>query len=305
MKRYLVAFAVVGIAVLAACGVMNQQAPPAPVELTGGQAGLTYNPQAGGEAANRDQTIALQPVQERIVLKNAMLTLVVEDAEASLQAITQLAETMGGWVVSSNSSKAVTPAGREVIQGTINIRVPSARFNEAVSQIKVGALSVDSENVTGQDVTQEYVDLSSQLNNLQAAEAQLQAIMEGARNTDDVLTVYNELVRVRGEIETTQGRIRYYDESAAFSSISANLIPEAIETPIQVAGWSPGRTAENALATLINILRSIADLLITVLVLVVPLVLIFGIPGFLLYRTLARRGIITMQSGSNDLPPDK
>lgn len=309
MNRYIALFTALGIVLLAACGIVNQQQPDmrlAPVEVVS-ESGV-----ANSETLNRDQTAAVQTVEQRIVLKNASLTLVVSDAETAIQSITALAETMGGWVVTSNSSKAVTPAGREVIQGAISIRVPSARFNEAVSQIKVGALSVDSENVTGQDVTQDYVDLTSQLNNLSAAETQLQAIMEGARNTDDVLTVYNELVRVRGEIETTQGRIRYYEESAAFSSITANLIPEAIETPIQIAGWSPGRTAENALASLVNVLRFAADLLISLALFIVPLILIFGVPGWFIYRTLARRGIITslmaqrnMRSTPDNTPPDE
>lgn len=298
MRRCTALFAIVGMILLAACGVMGQ--PPAAREVVLAPIPPDTDGAANdGELLYQDQTVAIEPVQNRIVLKNASLTLIVDDAQASLQTITQLAETVGGWVVTSNTSKTTTRAGVEVTQGAITIRVPAASFNDAVNQIKAGVISVDQENVTGQDVTQDYVDLTSQLGNLNAAEAQLQSIMENARNTDDVLTIYNELVRVRGEIETTQGRIRYYEESAAFSSITASLIPEAIETPIQIAGWSPGRTAENALASLINILRFAADLLITVAILIVPLVLIFIVPAWLIYRTMKRRGIIPMRPAAN------
>jgi hypothetical protein len=300
MSRYTaLLFAIVGIILLAACGMRGQESAPLAPEVELAYALIPND----GDAQVQDQTLALQPAETRIVLKNASLTLVVDDAQASLQSITQLAETVGGWVVTSNTSKTTTRAGVEVAQGAITIRVPADNLNDVLSQIKAGAISVDQENVTGQDVTQDYIDLTSQLGNLNAAEAQLQSIMEDANRTEDVLAVYNDLVRIRGEIETTQGRIRYYEESAAYSSISVILTPQALETTIQIAGWSPGRTAENALASLINILRWSADLLITVAILVIPLLLIFGIPVWLIYRTLKRRGIIVMRPAHNQAQP--
>jgi hypothetical protein len=302
MIRYRALWIGLSLLLLAACG-LGAQAPNEPeasvnqLAPAGVSDGIIAEEQSGLQLAS-----AVQPVQERIVLKNASLSLTVDDATLSINQIAQLAEALGGWVVSSNTSKISRSSG-DVIQGTITIRVPSASFEDALSQIKANATSVDTESVTGQDVTQEYTDLTSQLNNLRAAETQLQAIMENARTTNDVLTIYNELVRVRGEIETTQGRIRYYEESAAFSSISANLVPPSVDAPIQIAGWSPGRTAESALAALVNILRLIVDVLITLLILVVPLVVIFVIPGWLIARILTRRGIIRRPISVSPVPP--
>ena len=303
MLRYLAVLGVFGVLALAACGTLadRQQQQPASLPSEANETTVDGN-FANTSLESQDQTTAIEPVQARIVLKNASLTLVVDDAGIVLNQIAQLAEGSGGWVVTSNTSKIATSSGAEVTQGTITVRVPAEKLTDTLNQIKSSALSVESENVTGQDVTQDYVDLTSQLGNLKAAETQLQTIMDGARNTEDVLSIYNELVRVRGEIDTTQGRIRYYDESSAYSSISVNLIPQAIETPIQIAGWSPGRTAENALAALINVLRLAADLLITLAILVLPLVLIFGVPGWFIYRTLARRGIIAVKAAPNVTP---
>lgn len=230
-----------------------------------------------------------QEPSNRIILKSASLRLVVDAAESSLASIVSMAEEMGGWVVTSSTSMVTTPAGQQVAQGSITIRVPSDKLDEALSQIKSGAGKVEYENISGQDVTQEYVDLTSRLTNLEAAETQLRSIMEDARRTEDVLTVYNQLVNTRGEIERIRGQIQYYDEASAYSSISVDLIPTAIETPIQIAGWSPGRTVENALASLVNILQGAADLLITVVVLVIPLALVVLLPLWFIRRTLRRR----------------
>lgn len=228
------------------------------------------------------------PDQQRIILRSATLSIVVNDPASTLSSISGIADEMGGWVVNSNTSRVVMESGEEVQRGSITIRVPAERLDEALERIKSGAGSVKSENVTGQDVTQEYTDLTSQLVNLEAAEKQLRSIMEQAEKTEDVLSVYNELVRVRGEIETTRGRIQYYDQAAAFSSISVDVIPKAIESPIQIAGWSPGRTAEEAIAALISILRSLADVLIVLVIVGVPLALVVGIPAWFIYRVLRR-----------------
>lgn len=220
----------------------------------------------------------------RVILKTATLSLTVEDAEASLAAVAAMAEEMGGWVVSSNTSMMTTPAGQEVARGMITVRVPADRLDEALAQIKSGGGEVDSETVTGEDVTAQYVDLSSRLTNLEAAEEQLRTILDEARRTEDVMSVFNQLVTVRGEIEILRGQLRYYDQAAAFSSITVSLTPKAIEDPIQIAGWSPVRTAENALATLVNLLQGIADFIISALIIVGPLLLVIGLPVWWLRR---------------------
>jgi hypothetical protein len=282
--------------------------PPAP---SGQQSqSFAYAPQDGAPASGDDSLIvqneisdvSVQPAQDRIVLKSASLSLVVDAAADMLADITSMAEGMGGWVVTSNSYEATTSSGEEVTRASITIRVPAERFNETLDSIKGSAVSVESENVTGQDVTQQYVDLTSRLHNLEAAETQLQAIMETARRTEDVLTVHNELVRVRGEIEVIRGQINYYEESAAFSSITLDLIPSALKTPIQIVGWSPEGTARNALNALLNVLRFIVDAAITIVVLVAPLVLLVGIPGWLLYRTGRRRGWLRSKPVTPEIP---
>ncbi|MCC7450674.1 MAG: DUF4349 domain-containing protein, partial [Anaerolineae bacterium] len=104
--------------------------------------------------------------QDRIVLKNAIISIVVGNPAESLTAINKMATDMGGWVVSSTTSQ--TKSGVSAAQASIVIRVPADRLNEALERIKAGVVSVESENVTGQDVTQQYTDLTSQLTNLEA-----------------------------------------------------------------------------------------------------------------------------------------
>ena len=233
-----------------------------------------------------------QVQQERLVIYNANLALVVDDPVESLDTISDLARSIGGFVVSSNlyeSSYRVGDEYRPVHEANITIRVPAERLDEALDQLKDLAVEVDSESISGQDVTQEYTDLASRLRNLESAEAQLMQIMDGAVKTEDVLAVYNELVAVQGQIEVIKGQMQYFEQSARLSSVSVQLIPNIANEPIDVSGWQPLVVARESLENLVRGLQFAVDLLIRGVICLGPVVLIFGVPGYLGLRALIRR----------------
>jgi hypothetical protein len=227
---------------------------------------------------------------DRLVIKNASLSLVVKDPTESVNHITALAEGLGGFVVNSNVYQYSTDAsGNKIMSASITIRVPAAKLGEALSQLKGMAVEVQNENISGEDVTAQYTDLESQLKNLEAAEAQLQKILEKATRTEDVLNVFNQLTMIRGQIEQVKGQMKYYSESAAMSLISLSLIPDALSQPIEVGGWKPEGVAKEALEALVRALQNIATGLIWAGVYLLPLALVFGVPGFLIIRLALRR----------------
>lgn len=240
---------------------------------------------------------------QRIILKNASLTITVENPGEKTDDIVLMAESMGGWVVTSSTSTLNNRVGEEVTSGSVTIRVPAERLNEALERIKSGTLSIDNETITGQDVTQEYVDISSRLDNFKAAEQQLQSIMDSADTVEDVLAVQQELTSVRGEIESLQGRINFFDEAAAFSSIRVEVRPEP-PGPIEAqrVGWNPGTTAQNALGALVSLLQFLADTVIVLVIIGLPSLIIIAILLWL-FRRVNRRfnfQLPTLNSRSQD-----
>jgi hypothetical protein len=96
-------------------------------------------------------------------------------------------------------------------------------------------------------------------------------------------------VNVRGEIEVARGRMQYFKEAAAFSSIEVTLSTKPEEKPVEIAGWRPLDTAQKALANLTGTVQGIIDILIWLVVYAVPLVIVFGVPSWLIYRAINRR----------------
>jgi hypothetical protein len=228
----------------------------------------------------------------RLVIHTANLNIVVLDPGASMDAITNMANEMGGFVVTSNLYKTSTNEGVEVPQADITIRVPAEKLTQAMDTIKAmvedPTVDILTESVSGQDVTQEYTDTQSRLTNLEAAEKQLQDIMDSATKTEDVLSVYNELVSVREQIEVLKGQVKYYEESAALSAIIVNLHAQASVQPVVIAGWEPVGVARNAIQALIDTLQFLGSALIWIAIFVLPIAIIL-ILVILALRTIWRK----------------
>lgn len=223
-----------------------------------------------GEVA--EQVVGGEPTSpsERLVIKTASLSLLVKEVRQSVEKMQKLATDFGGFVV--DSSITVIDERKEHLRGTVTIRVPAEKFDEALKTLEDNAIKVESEQTSGQDVTEEYTDLQSRLRNLEATETQLLKIMERAGEIKDVLAVQQELTRVREQIETVKGRIKFLEGSAAMSAITAHFATEEEELPIVEEGWRPLATAKAALRSLVSFGQAIADKVIFASVFLSPII---------------------------------
>ncbi|MFH1635252.1 MAG: DUF4349 domain-containing protein [Chloroflexota bacterium] len=296
LKRTLFALTIIAL-ILTACAAKSEYDAASPVlmempETFGGDymeemtiersmdvddQGFTANAISGSDAT-----------VERMVIKNADLSIVVEDPAQSMDGIATMAEGMGGFVVTSNLWQNTIASGITVPHASITVRVPAERLDEALDEIKSGAGEVLRENVSGQDVTREYTDLRSRLRNLEAAEAQLMEIMENATRTEDVLDVYNNLVNVREQIELIKGQMQYYEQAAALSSVSVDITADDAMQPWKIGNWQPVGVAKDAIEVLINTLQWLGDMVIWVVLCVLPVGIIIGIPLYFTWRGVSR-----------------
>jgi len=293
-QRLAVLIVLVSALMLGACGAVPsaQRALEFPSGAVGGVAPAPEMISASEAPVMLDQAVySGEPIpQDRMVIRNASLTLVVEDPTASVNTFSKLAEEMGGFVVSSYLYQTAYGSGDlTTTQGTLTIRVPAERLDEVLEAIKSTAIEVRSENISGEDITQQYVDLQSRLRNLEAAEEQLQEIMGSATRTEDVMMVYNQLVQVRGEIETVKGQMQYFEQAARLSAVTLELIPDAAAQPLQIAGWRPEGTAKAAVEALVRTLQFLADAGIWAVICVAPVGLLLGLPAYFIVRSIRRR----------------
>jgi hypothetical protein len=304
MKKRIVFIFISLTLVLAACASKSAApllAAPAPAVaggVTNEQSGAAPAPRAAVDSSGTTKAIAnAAAAQDRKVAMNVDLNIVVADPQKKMDAINQMAKDLGGYLVSMNMSQVYTQSGETAPQGSISIRVPAVKLDDALSQIKAGVVDVRSENRSGQDVTSQYVDLQSQLTNLQKAEQDLQAIMDEAKNnpgndsttkTQDVLNVYNQIVNIRGQIEQIQGQMKYIEETTSTSSINVTLVAEKTIKPIEIGGWKPQGVARDAVQALVKFLQGFVNFVIYLVLLVLPiLVVVFGPIALIIWGIVA------------------
>ena len=306
MKRSLLLVIIVAMLALAACAPAAlapaaTSAPAAPAmprqSLAGGaapQESFAQNSDAVKSSGENPAPVTENPAAptDRLVIQNADLSVVVKDVNASAKSIQAMAESMGGRLVSLNVYQAYASDGTPVPQAQIVIRVPSEKIDQALESIEKGAVDVQNETRSSQDITDQYVDLQSRLTAKEAAADQLTKIMQNATKTQDVLDVYSQLQQVDSDIEVLKGQIKYDEQSAALSAVSVNLIAEATVKPIEVGGWKLQGVANDSIQSLIYFWQGFVRFLIRFFLLILPVLITIGIPlylVFLLLRWLLRK----------------
>ena len=229
---------------------------------------------------------------DRMIIYNAEMEIAVKNPETAMEAVIQMAQDAGGFVVSSNLSRTYYDEG-SLPRASLTVRVPAGQLDSIMRAIKeltpVPEEDVLFENVSGQDVTAEYTDLESRLRNLEAAEQALVELMEEARDPEDVLNIFDELTYYRGEIEVVKGRMRYLEESADLSAISLTIVPKESLRPIEIAGWKPIGTVKDAVEALINAGQFIVDAAIWFGIFCLPFLVPLGIGVYFLVKIIRKR----------------
>lgn len=221
------------------------------------------------------------------VIKTAELSLQVEDAPAAMEKAKAFAAQVGGFVLQA------TISGTEKGDRTayVTVHVPVSRFDESVAELKkIGTLLL-SESVNGQDVTEEYADLESQIKNARTEEAQYQEIMKRAGAIEDVLAVAKQLADVRGRIERLEGRRQFLANRTDYSTITVRMSEEPV-VRLPSTAWRPMQIAEQTLRFLVETFQTLVNVVIIVVIvgvgLLVPLALVFWVLLLLGRRVLRR-----------------
>lgn len=176
--------------------------------------------EAMSEAAAPAQLVA----QRRIIIREVDMSLVVDEIQTAIDEIADIADEAGGWVVDS---------GRWALHsGNISIRVPADALDDTVDELRGLASKVESENTSSRDVTDEYVDLGARLTNQRATQEALLGLLERATTVEAALEVQRDLSRVQEEVERLSGRIKFLEESAAFSIIRVSLGLAPVEVSV-------------------------------------------------------------------------
>jgi hypothetical protein len=269
-------------------------APAATAAAAESPAEASAVPAGVAEGASPAVQIVNDPTRK--IIKDATFILEVQNVAIALTQIGNIAAQSGGYVLETNT--AADPNTRQT--GLIKIAVPVDQFEAALQRVRETSITIISEQASGTDVTQEFVDTQSQIANLEATQARIREFLNQAKTIEESLKVNAQLTEIEGQISQLKGRSQFLAGRAAYSTITAQLqlpppppvtptpLPTPTPTPAPVAKveptWSAGETASSASAVLVAIARVIATVGIWLIVVAGP----FLAPALLVWLMLRR-----------------
>jgi hypothetical protein len=239
-------------------------APPAIVTGDAAQRSAVSQNATDSLAAQAPSSAAAQPV-DRMVIRTAQLAVEVTDIEGALAQVRQIAQQGGGFV-SGSSTRIERVNDQERTIADLTIQVRSETVDSSLSALRALG-KVTTESSGSQDVTEEYVDLDSNLRNLQASETAILKLMDKTTRIEDVLALQRELTNVRGQIERIQGRKRFLERRADMATIAISLRLPPVEGSRSVLGgaWDPFAVAARGWQASLTVLRGLAEAVIVVI----------------------------------------
>lgn len=167
------------------------------------------------------------------LIKNGQVQVAV-DAYAPFQ------RALGGWLEERGGYISDTDLSHhegEVSWASLTVRVPADQFDTLVGWTEE-RVQVESLDISAQDVTAEWVDVQARIDNGRRAESRLQELLATeTASLSDVLEVERELARVRGEIESAEGRMRVLSDRVGYATLSLEVRVNEVYTPTARPGF--------------------------------------------------------------------
>jgi hypothetical protein len=254
-------------------------------ESSGGEQADLYNSENDKSERTEDSAKTIK-VQNQMVIYQADLQLRVKKFDQTVRSLEEKVLKYGGYITESNVSKE----GNEEVSGSIKIRIPQKNFQAFLHDAERQAAEVLHRNITGQDVTEEYVDLESRLKSKRIVEERLITFMKGAVKTEDLLKISADLASVQEDIETIQGRMKFLENQTSLSTVNITLYEKTVVIPAidkdKLNTWE--KTKKQFMKSTNMLLVGLSGLVVFILG-NIPVLAILGVLALLLFYYLKIR----------------
>lgn len=222
----------------------------------------------------------------RMIIHQASLSVNVKELDKAQANIEQKVAHYGGYIVESNVYKE----DDQTSSGKMVVRIPEKHFEKFLADAEGQAAKVLERNVTGQDVTEQYVDLQSRVKSKRAVEERLLAFMSKAQKTEDLLKISADLAKVQEEIEVMVGKMKYLENQTSFSTVELLMYENKVIVPeIESKELNTWEKTKKQLATSTNSLLATGSALIVFFIGNLPVLLILTLIGLGVYWFVRKR----------------
>ena len=211
--------------------------------------------------------------EEKKIQRNANISIEVKNLDESIDKLNEIILLFNAEIISSN--KGGMDFGQPY--ANIRIRVLSGNLDSAINEFKKLSTKIISENIYTNDVTEEFIDTEARLKIMKSTEDRFNSLLLKSETVEEIIKVEKELMRIRGDIESLEGRLNYLSKTTDTSEINLNLNEQI---PITGESWKINDSFTSALQNLSSFAKWLADFIINIIVfipaiIVIALIIIF------------------------------
>ncbi len=174
-------------------------------------------------------------VTDRKVITKSSMSLQVKDVRAVMEGIKKMTRSLGGYVVETD---VTTPEFGE--SGSMVVRVPSKTLDSTLEYFRGLAVKVVSENISGNDITDQYIDIEERITRLEATKTRLDEIMAKAVTVEEILQVQRQIFSIQDQVDNYKGRLQYMDGASSTTLIRVYLSTDELGLPYTpTQAWKP------------------------------------------------------------------
>jgi len=218
---------------------------------------------------------------DKRIQRNANLNIEVKSINESIDKLNNIISSFGGEIISSN--KGGFDYGQPY--ANIRLRVLSENLDSILIEFKKLSSKVISENIYTNDVSEEFIDIEARLKIMKSTENRFNDLLSKSEKIEEIIQVEKELMRIRGDIESLEGRLNYLTKTTDTSEINLNLNEQI---PITGESWKINEEFKEAFKNLLGFAKSLTNFVINVIVFI-PVILVAGILVFLLRKYIKNR----------------
>ena len=289
MKSFIVIFIVLSVGLLISCSdssstVTNASKMEPSISSSIGRADDYAIAAAPAYASSPDTEAYSSSSSESRIQINGNLSLEVQNVSVAMEDKRTLVNQYGGSITSSDSGDSYNR------YANISVLVPRESFYELIEAIRNIASKVTNENINSNDVTEEFVDIKARLNVMKQTENRFISLLSETTAVEEIMSVERELMRLRGEIDSLEGRMKYLSKTTDNSVLNVHITEEV---SITGSDWSFFDSLGNSVRSFVSFSKHIADFSISLIVFS-PIIIGVGLLFFFGYKSgkryIHRRG---------------
>ncbi len=241
------------------------------------KANVNANVNAESDSYDHNPNLSTPKIEQKII-KEATLRFETDDLENTFNQIQKAVTAGKATIINDSEGKDYGTVFRN-----LTVKVPSQNFDHFINDISKGVSYFEIKNISAQDVTEQFIDLTSRLNTKKKLEERYLQILQKAVKVSEILEIEKQISVIREEIEAKEGQLKYLQSRVSESTVTIEFYKTTAEKEgVKISYGSKIWTAVK------SGFFSLSDFLIS-LISVWPFIIIFCVLAYFIRKRFKRK----------------